>query len=78
MLYLTRKLGESIIINNNIELIITEIKGSHVQLGFKYSDGSVILRKELYEKISQSNKLSSLSKQVENLPDLDLLLKKKK
>jgi len=78
MLYLTRKVGESIIINNNIELIVKEIKGNQVQLGFRYSDGSVILRKELYDKISQSNKLSTLSKKVEELPDIEEILKNKK
>ena len=36
MLYLSRKLGESIIINNTIELQVIEVKGKSVKLGFTF------------------------------------------
>lgn len=55
MLYLTRKIGESIIINNNIELTVVEVRGKSVKLGFVFPKEATILRKELHEKIHEQN-----------------------
>lgn len=55
MLYLMRKPNESIIINNNIELKVIEIKGKSVKLGFEFPKGASVLRKELYDKIMAEN-----------------------
>jgi carbon storage regulator len=55
MLYLMRKQDESIIINNDIELKVVEIKGKAVKLGFTFPKGASVLRKELYDKILQEN-----------------------
>lgn len=55
MLYLSRKLGESIIINDTIEMEVVEIKGRSVKLGFVFPSDASILRKELYEKIREQN-----------------------
>lgn len=55
MLYLARKEGESIIINNNIELTVVEVRGRTVKLGFVFPPEASILRKELYDKIRQQN-----------------------
>jgi carbon storage regulator len=50
-----RKPDESIIINNNIELKVIEIKGKSVKLGFEFPKGASVLRKELYDKIMAEN-----------------------
>ncbi len=55
MLYLTRKIGESIIINNNIELTVVEVRGRTVKLGFLFPKEASILRKELHQKILEQN-----------------------
>jgi carbon storage regulator len=55
MLYLTRKIGESIIINNNIELTVMEVRGKSVKIGFVFPKEATILRKELHEKILEQN-----------------------
>ena len=55
MLYLTRKIGESIIINNNIELTVMEVRGKTVKLGFLFPKEATILRKELHQKIMEQN-----------------------
>lgn len=55
MLYLTRKIGESIIINNNIELTVMEVRGKSVKLGFVFPKEASILRKELHDKIMEQN-----------------------
>ena len=58
MLYLMRKQNESIIINNNIELIVVEVKGKSVKLGFTFPKDASVLRKELYDKIMAENKIN--------------------
>ncbi len=55
MLYLSRKIGESIIINNNIELQVVEIRGKTVKLGFNFPPEASVLRKEIYDKIRDEN-----------------------
>ncbi len=51
MLYLTRKVGEAIIINDVIEVTLIEIQGKSVKLGFQFPDTEKVLRRELYDKI---------------------------
>ncbi len=55
MLYLTRRIGESIIINNNIELTVVDVRGKTVKLGFLFPKEASILRKELHQKILEQN-----------------------
>ena len=55
MLYLTRKIGDSVVINNTIELTVVEVKGKTVKLGFNFPPEASILRKELHDKIREQN-----------------------
>ena len=73
MLYLTRKIGESIIINDNIELTVVEVRGKTVKLGFVFPKEATILRKELYDKIMEQN-LAAASAGGEELLDVDITL----
>ncbi len=59
MLYLSRKLGESIVINNNVEMTITEIRGKSVKIGFNFPPDATVLRKEIHDKISEENQAAS-------------------
>ncbi len=61
MLYLTRKLGQSIIINDNIEVQIVEVKGKTVKIGLEFPKTASVLRKEIYEKIVEQNQEASKS-----------------
>lgn len=56
MLILTRKKGQSIIVNNNIEIIITAIEGDQVKVGINAPQEVNVLRKEVYEAVQESNK----------------------
>lgn len=56
MLALSRKTGESVILGNDIELTILEVKGEQVKLGIKAPKSVAIYRKELFEQIQDSNK----------------------
>jgi len=59
MLYLSRKIGESIIINNVIELTVVEIRGKTVKIGFNFPPEASVLRKEIYDKIMAENVAAS-------------------
>lgn len=72
MLYLTRKIGESIIINNNIELTVVEVRGKSVKLGFLFPKEATILRKELHDKITEQN-IAAATGDI-NFAELDITL----
>ncbi len=56
MLALTRKINETIVIGNDIELTILEIKGDQVKVGIKAPKSVPIYRKEIYLQIKEANK----------------------
>jgi carbon storage regulator len=56
MLALTRKINESIMIGNEIELSILEIKGDQVKVGISAPKSIPIYRKEIYIQIQEANK----------------------
>lgn len=55
MLYLTRKVGKSVVINNNIELTVVEVRGKSAKLGFTFPSEASVLRKEIFECIRAEN-----------------------
>jgi carbon storage regulator len=55
MLILTRKLGESIAIGDEIRIHLLDIKGSKVRIGIEAPRGVCILREELYRIIRDEN-----------------------
>lgn len=56
MLALSRKLNESIVVGNNIEVTILEIKGEQVKIGVEAPKSVPIYRKELYTQIQEANR----------------------
>lgn len=61
MLALSRKLGESIVIGNDIEITILEVKGDQVKIGINAPKSISIYRKEIYLQIQESNKEAAKS-----------------
>jgi len=55
MLALTRKKSESIIISDNIEVIVLGIQGEQVKLGIVAPRHIPVHRKEIYEQIQMEN-----------------------
>ena len=56
MLALTRRKGEALIINNNVEIDILEIRGDQVKIGISAPKEVPIYRKEVYLQIQSENK----------------------
>jgi len=59
MLVLTRKLGESIAIDDHIKIRVVQIKGKQVRLGIEAPKETKIHREEVYLAIQETNKESS-------------------
>ena len=55
MLALTRKKGESVVIGDNVEVVVLGIQGEQVKLGFIAPKSISVHRKEIYEQIQQEN-----------------------
>lgn len=56
MLALSRKKNEALIINNNIEITILEVKGDQVKIGISAPKEVPVYRKEVYMQIQEANK----------------------
>ncbi len=56
MLALSRKKNEAIIINNNIEITVLDIRGDQIKLGIAAPKEIPIYRKEVYIQIQNENK----------------------
>ncbi len=69
MLYITRKKGESIIINNNITVKVIDVQGSKITLGWEFPEDVAILRSELHSKIAEMNKASADTFEDAGVPD---------
>lgn len=55
MLVLARKVGQSIVINDNIELLVIEVRGDQVRIGIEAPKTIPVHRKELLEQIRSQN-----------------------
>ncbi|MNB88221.1 hypothetical protein D3C75_352300 [compost metagenome] len=55
MLVLRRKVGESVVIGNNIQVQILGIEGDQIKLGFIAPKDVQVLRQELYQEIVAEN-----------------------
>lgn len=59
MLALSRKKNEAIVINNNVEITILEIKGEQVKIGISAPKEVPVYRKEVYLQIQEANKAAN-------------------
>ena len=70
MLNLARKPNESIIIGDQIEISIIDIKGDQVKLGIKAPKNIKVYREEVYRAIQREN-IEAAKAKPEILPSLD-------
>ena len=70
MLALTRKKGEAIMINNNVEITVLEVRGDQVKIGISAPKDVSIYRKEVYLQIQEENKASFSPEGLDALKNL--------
>lgn len=70
MLALSRKKNEALVINNNVEITVLEIKGEQVKLGISAPKDIPVYRKEVYVQIHEANKASVDAEGLEALKKL--------
>ncbi len=68
MLVLTRKLQQSIIIGDEIEVVVLEVRGEQVRLGIRAPKNVTVHRKEIYEQIHDENE-EAAKVNPEDVPD---------
>ncbi len=68
MLVLTRKVHQSIVIGDEIEVVVLEVRGEQVRLGIKAPKDVTVHRKEIYEQIQVENVQSSATR-PEDVPE---------
>ncbi len=68
MLILTRKIGESLLIGDDVEITVLSIRGSQVKLGVKAPKEISVHREEIYQRIKalaeQQNDVETQAKLV--------------
>ncbi len=70
MLALSRKKDEAIVINDDIEVTVIEIKGDQVKLGISAPKTVPVYRKEVYVQIQAANKEAAKSVDAKALSQL--------
>ncbi len=70
MLALTRRKGEALVLNNNIELTVLEVKGDQVKIGIQAPKEVSIYRKEIYLQIQQENEETMQNEGIDLLNSL--------
>jgi carbon storage regulator len=70
MLALTRKKDQALIINNNIEIKILDIRGDQIKLGVQAPKDVSVYRKEVYQQIQDANKEAMTGADLEAIRDL--------
>ena len=69
MLVLTRKVHQSIVIGDNVEVVVLEVRGEQVRLGIRAPKDVTVHRKEIYEQIHDEN-VESSNVRPEDIPDV--------
>lgn len=70
MLALSRKKNEAIIVNNNVEITILEVKGDQVKIGVTAPREVPVYRKEVYTQIQEANQEAVSAEGMAALKDL--------
>ncbi len=70
MLALSRKKNEALVINNDIEITVLDIRGDQVKIGISAPKDVPVYRKEVYLQIQEANKEAMNADNLEALKDL--------
>ena len=67
MLILARKAGQAVVIGEEVEVTVLEVRGDLVRLGIRAPRSVSVHRKEVYLQIVEANQIASLGTDVENV-----------
>lgn len=59
MLVLTRKVNQSIVIGDDVEVVVLDVRGEQIRLGIRAPKNVSVHRKEIYDQIQGENKSAS-------------------
>jgi carbon storage regulator len=74
MLRITRRVGERIILGENVVIEVTEIKGQSVRIGIEAPRSLPIYREEIWLEVKRENEAAARA-DIGNLPDVSARLK---
>ena len=77
MLILTRKIGEGIILGDDIRIAVLEIRGKQIRIGIDAPPEVVVLREEIYQRIQEENLRAAGVRDVD-LKEITKIWKQKK
>jgi carbon storage regulator len=77
LLILTRKIGEGIILGDDIRIAVLEIRGKQIRIGIEAPQNVVVLREEIYQRIQEENLQAAGVRDVD-LKEIANLWKQKK
>lgn len=77
MLVLTRKRDESIIIGDDIRIVVVDVRGDQVKLGIEAPRNISVHREEVYREIQEENRRAALQG-AQNMASVDALLRRSK
>ena len=69
MLALTRRKGEALVINNNVEITVLDVRGDQVKLGIAAPKDVPVYRKEVYLQIEKENQAAVTTEGIEALKE---------
>ncbi|MBM7866669.1 carbon storage regulator CsrA [Heliobacterium gestii] len=70
MLVLTRKAGDTLLIGNDVEVVVLEVRGEQIKIGIRAPKDVRILRKEVLEAIEEANRAAAIAGNTDALARL--------
>ena len=68
MLILTRRVGETVMIGNDVTVTILGVKGNQVRVGINAPKNVAVHREEIYERIKREQQGDSTDEPQDNVP----------
>ena len=66
MLILTRRVGETLMVGDDVKVTVLGVKGNQVRIGVNAPKDVAVHREEIYERIRKENEAVSATKKVVN------------